>query len=47
MPRLLFFSLFVLLQLLFEGGIFSFGKLADINNGRVKYVHVMQLGLEG
>ena len=37
-PRLLFFSLHVLVQLLFEGGVYFFGKPADFKDGWIRYV---------
>ena len=41
------FSLFVLVQLLFEGGIYMYflGKPADSTDGRIRYMRVIQLGL--
>ena len=41
-PQLLFFSLLVFLRLLFEGGVYFFGKLADINDGWIRYVQAIQ-----
>ena len=38
MPRLLFFSLFVLVGLLFKGGIYFVGKLADSKDGCIRYI---------
>ena len=42
MSRLLFFSLQVLVRLLSEGGIYFFGKPADINDGWIRYIWVIQ-----
>ena len=39
--RLLFILLLVFLQLLFEGGIYFFGKPVDINDGRRRYAQVI------
>ena len=36
-PWLLLFSLIIFVQLLFEGGVYFFGKLADINDGWIGY----------
>ena len=44
--RLLFFFFFFLLhvfvRLLFEGGVYFFEKSADINNGWIRYVRMIQ-----
>ena len=42
LPRLLFCSLLVFVQLLFEGGIYFFRKPADINDGWIRYIPVRQ-----
>ena len=39
-PWVLFFSLLAFVQLLFEGGIYFFGKPADIKDGWIRYVRV-------
>ena len=41
------FSLFLLVQLLFEGGIYMYflGKAADSTDGRIRYIWAIQLGL--
>ena len=37
-----FFSLLVVVQLLFEGSIYSLGKPTDINDSRIRHVQVIQ-----
>ena len=44
-PQLLFYSLFILVQLLIEGGVYFVGRLLDGNNGSIRYMRAIQLGL--
>ena len=44
-PQLLFYSLFILAQLLIEGGVYFVGRLLDGNNGWIRYMLAIQLGL--
>ena len=41
------FSLFVLVRLLFEGGVYMYflGKAVDSTDGRMRYMWAIQLGL--
>ena len=38
----IFYSLLVIVWLLFEGGVYFFGKPADINDGWIRYVQAIQ-----
>ena len=44
-PQLLFYSLFILVQLLIEGGVYFVGRLLDGNDGWIRYMRAIQLGL--
>ena len=41
-PRLLFFSLLILVWLLFEGGVYALGKPADINYYSIRHILEIQ-----
>ena len=43
--RVLFFSLFILVWLLFKGSVYFIGKLADISDDWNRYMLAIQLGL--
>ena len=44
-PQLLFYSLFILVQLLIESGVYFVGRLLDGNDGSIRYMRAIQLGL--
>ena len=41
----IFFSLFILVRLLFKGGVYFVGKPMDSNDSWNKHMHALQLGL--
>ena len=42
MPQLLFILLHVFVRLLFEGGVYFFGKPSDTNNSWIRYIQTIQ-----